>query len=873
MTQPPAAWLGPTAPPAGLIAAFSALGRGLDLVDAAGLPPAAAGALRLCVAPWGRVPPTAPQRHPCVWLRPGPAPEAPPPGGAWLDWDPDAADPPSARGLARALHRAMRAASTAAAAEGAALLAAGLAANQLEPWGYDPCGRVLSLGPLLAARLGRGAAPVELDDDDMLQHIVPEDRDVARGLLVAATAAPGPVRVRLRLQVPGGPPAPVELRGQAIAPPPGQACGPLLGVWQDLSAWSALEEQRAQVSRRWAAAGGMRPGFLWEVDADGRFTWVSPRAAEVVGWDPAALLGRPLSALLADPGPAADLLATALRGEPAQAIRARLLRQDGAVEQALLGAEAAPDPLRGRRRVAGTAVLVGGIGAELAQLEAEQRAVLGEAQQKASFVANLSHEIRTPLSGLVGLSELVLEEPLAPGPHGQLLTVRAQARRLLGVVDKVLELARMEAGRAAPEPAAVSPAALLDAALRPLVGVGLSAARLRAGPTPARWRVWADPGLLQQLLRHLIGLAVATAGPAGPVEVQLGPGADGQGLELRVAAPGADALAAALALSFSSPAAIAAEGSDRQVDVALCRHLLRAVDGVCLGVPGAPPRLHVSLPLHRVPDAPAVDPGALRSVALILPPGPDVEHLHALLQAQGVEVHRYSGAAEALSGLARLGWSPGAVVVGLALAPVDGLSLLRVLSAQPALAHAGLFLAPLGAGAERLAALSGLPRVTVLEEPWVEGSLVPALRLRPLDHDPAPRAGLRGRTALLVEDHPVNQEVLKALLGRLGVEVEVCADGQAALSALSQRGYDLALMDCHLPLLDGLAVTRLLRARERQLRGPRQLILALTASDLAADRLACRAAGMDGYLLKPISLSELSAGLERALGLRPAEGQ
>jgi CheY-like chemotaxis protein len=150
---------------------------------------------------------------------------------------------------------------------------------------------------------------------------------------------------------------------------------------------------------------------------------------------------------------------------------------------------------------------------------------------------------------------------------------------------------------------------------------------------------------------------------------------------------------------------------------------------------------------------------------------------------------------------------------------------------------------------------------------------VPALRLRPLDHDPAPRAGLRGRTALLVEDHPVNQEVLKALLGRLGVEVEVCADGQAALSALSQRGYDLALMDCHLPLLDGLAVTRLLRARERQLRGPRQLILALTASDLAADRLACRAAGMDGYLLKPISLSELSAGLERALGLRPAEGQ
>jgi CheY-like chemotaxis protein len=127
-------------------------------------------------------------------------------------------------------------------------------------------------------------------------------------------------------------------------------------------------------------------------------------------------------------------------------------------------------------------------------------------------------------------------------------------------------------------------------------------------------------------------------------------------------------------------------------------------------------------------------------------------------------------------------------------------------------------------------------------------------------------ASLPGRTALLVEDHPVNQEVLRSLLDRLGVLVEIAADGQAALSALAARRYDVVLMDCHLPVLDGLSATRRHRATERQRRAPRQLILAMTASELEADRRACAEAGMDGYLVKPIRLQTLREALEGAVG-------
>jgi CheY-like chemotaxis protein/HPt (histidine-containing phosphotransfer) domain-containing protein len=131
-------------------------------------------------------------------------------------------------------------------------------------------------------------------------------------------------------------------------------------------------------------------------------------------------------------------------------------------------------------------------------------------------------------------------------------------------------------------------------------------------------------------------------------------------------------------------------------------------------------------------------------------------------------------------------------------------------------------------------------------------------------------APLRGQI-LLVEDNPVNQEVAAAMLAALGCEVRVVANGAAALQALERERFDLVLMDCQMPEMDGFAATRALRAREADADGalPRTPVVALTAHALPSDREQSLAAGMDDHVSKPFSRDELRAVLERWLPERP----
>jgi CheY-like chemotaxis protein len=116
--------------------------------------------------------------------------------------------------------------------------------------------------------------------------------------------------------------------------------------------------------------------------------------------------------------------------------------------------------------------------------------------------------------------------------------------------------------------------------------------------------------------------------------------------------------------------------------------------------------------------------------------------------------------------------------------------------------------------------------------------------------------------ALVVEDNEVNQLVTCAQLDVLGISADVAADGHSALEALAQRPYDLVLMDCQLPGIDGYETTRRLRGRET---GRRLPVIAVTANALPAEREKCLAAGMDGYLAKPFRLEDLRAALGRVI--------
>jgi len=132
----------------------------------------------------------------------------------------------------------------------------------------------------------------------------------------------------------------------------------------------------------------------------------------------------------------------------------------------------------------------------------------------------------------------------------------------------------------------------------------------------------------------------------------------------------------------------------------------------------------------------------------------------------------------------------------------------------------------------------------------------------------APRTGIsRERAAiLLVEDNPINQKVMVRMLGSLGFDVEIAETGLAAVEMLKQRLYDLILMDCLMPVMDGYEATRIIRQGENG--GPRTPVIALTASALAEDRHKCEAAGMDDYLTKPVHRAELAEALDRWLAAK-----
>jgi len=150
---------------------------------------------------------------------------------------------------------------------------------------------------------------------------------------------------------------------------------------------------------------------------------------------------------------------------------------------------------------------------------------------------------------------------------------------------------------------------------------------------------------------------------------------------------------------------------------------------------------------------------------------------------------------------------------------------------------------------------------------WVDLPLPAVAAPAPASPPAPPRDGAVGAAVLLVEDDQVNQMVVEQMLLQLGCEVDVATDGEAARRAVARKRYDLVFMDCHMPVMDGYEATRRIRADE-QGACTRTPIVALTADALAADRERCLAAGMDGFMTKPVSTAQLSATIERWTGRR-----
>ena len=502
--------------------------------------------------------------------------------------------------------------------------------------------------------------------------------------------------------------------------------------------------------------------------------------------------------------------------------------------------------------------------------QARERAERAD-RAKSVFLAHMSHEIRTPLNGVLGLTELALAKAESPAQRRHLEVALQSGRTLLGVINDVLEISRLETGTPVLADQAFDLGELLAEALRataPLVGARPVTTRFDVvgGPTALR----GDPQRLRQIVVNLLGNAAKfTERGTIALVARVEPAADGRAaVQVQVADTGPgmppDVAARIFEAFYQADSGLSRRHEGTGLGLAIARGLARAMGGELLvdSTPGVGSTFTLQLQL-AAQAAPTADEA--------LPPG------RAWILASRVELGRWLG-----TRIERLGWQaqtllapqeierrlaedepPHLLMLSVRDMPLDDATIASLRRWLPA-TRINLMVRADWADNERERHAAG-HGITTTVSPLSPRALT-ALMREALQGAMPPRptaAAARAADVLLVEDNLVNRVIGQHLLEHLGLRVRAAHDGAQSLAACLAQAPDLVIMDVRMPVMDGLEATRQLRRLQQQGRLPRFPVLGLSAHALETDRRAALDAGMDDYLTKPIDAERLRQAVQR----------